>query len=111
MLLHDTGGTIGVRDMGGLEAAIVRPVHVHAYGEDDPVVLSCALAYAILRRHAFLDGNKRSAFACLGMLLAWFGFELDLDDDTAAHLFERLADGSQTEEDLVAAVSHAVISV
>ena len=111
MLVYDTGGTLGVIDMGGLEAATARPAQFHAYGENDPVVLSCVLAYAILKRHAFLDGNKRTAFASLGMLLAWFGLELDLEDDTAANLFEGLADGSRTEDDLITAVREALISV
>ena len=107
-VVQDTGGGLGVIDIGGLEAAVVRPAHFYAYGEEDAVVLSCALAYAVLKRHAFLDGNKRTAFACLGMLLAWFGLELDIDDDAVAHLFERLADASETEDSLVAAVRKAV---
>lgn len=110
-VVQDTGGTPGVIDMGSVEAAVARPAQFQAYGEDDPLVLSCALAYAVLRRHAFVDGNKRTAFACLGMLLTWFGVELDMDEDAAADLFEGLADGSRTEDDLIVAVRDATVPV
>ncbi len=48
-----------------------------AYGAIDSIAeLAAALAWALLRNHPFLDGNKRAAFAGLNLLLDLNGYEL-----------------------------------
>ncbi|HEY2344113.1 MAG TPA: type II toxin-antitoxin system death-on-curing family toxin [Chthoniobacteraceae bacterium] len=57
------GGTLGVRDPGGLEAAVEQPKHTHYYGRGDLFDIAAAYAYHIAQAQAFLDGNKRTAVA------------------------------------------------
>jgi death-on-curing protein len=56
------GGANGLRDTALLESALSRPKNQHAYGETDTFELAASYAEAISRNHAFVDGNKRTAF-------------------------------------------------
>lgn len=55
------GGTLGIRDQGGLEAAIFHPQNVFLYGGGDVFDIAAAYAYHIAEGQCFLDGNKRTA--------------------------------------------------
>ena len=57
------GGTMGVRDRGGLEAAVHHPKNVYYYGQGDTFDIAAAYAFHIAEAQAFLDGNKRTAVA------------------------------------------------
>ena len=56
------GGSHGLRDAALLESALSRPQNQHAYGETDTFQLAASYAGGISRNHAFVDGNKRTAF-------------------------------------------------
>jgi len=56
------GGSHGLRDAALLESALVRPKNLFAYGETDIFQLAACYAEGIARNHAFVDGNKRTAF-------------------------------------------------
>ena len=58
-----------VRDRGELEAATVRCQNVAYYEGADLVRQAVVLAVAISQRQAFLDGNKRAAFAAFDVFL------------------------------------------
>jgi death-on-curing protein len=48
-----------------------------SYGNVESIAeLAAGLAWAILRNHPFLDGNKRAAFAGLALLLDLNGYEM-----------------------------------
>lgn len=54
-----TGGSHGVRDRGGLEAALARPYATFA-GEDlypDPIPKAAARLESVIKNHPFVDGN------------------------------------------------------
>jgi death-on-curing protein len=54
------GGSRGVRDPGLLEAALYRP-QTGCYA--DLIEEAAALWESLSQNHAFIDGNKRTAFA------------------------------------------------
>ena len=60
--LAEHGGLQGLKDENALEAALARPLHKNAYGEDDIFVLAAAYLYGLARTHPFSDGNKRIAY-------------------------------------------------
>jgi death-on-curing protein len=68
------GGLGGLRDSGLLESALARPLNLHAYGEEDAVVLAAAYAFGVVRNHPFTDGNKRTGFLVAGLFLELNGF-------------------------------------
>src|ERR1700683_794373 len=61
------GGTHGVRDQGLLEAALYRP-QTGYYA--DLIEEAAALWESLSQNHAFIDGNKRTAFAAMYTFLA-----------------------------------------
>ena len=78
--LAEHGGASGLRDEGLFESALARPLQVVAYGEPDVADLAAAYAYGLARNHAFIDGNKRTAFVALEAFLNFNGNELQADD-------------------------------
>jgi death on curing protein len=83
------GGSEGVRDLESLHAAVARP-----WGSSFEKAAS--LAESLIRRHPFIDGNKRTAMYAAAYLLETLGYELeaaqsDLEDfavDVAQGAFE-----------------------
>jgi len=63
------GGGDGLRDRGLFESAMARPHNQMLYGDPDAAALAAAYAYGLARNHAFIDGNKRTAFAAASRFL------------------------------------------
>jgi death-on-curing protein len=61
------GGSHGVRDPGLLETALYRP-QTGYYA--DLIEQAAALWESLAQNHAFIDGNKRTAFAAMYTFLA-----------------------------------------
>jgi len=79
------GGAHGVRDLGQLEAALFRPQTGYY---PDLIAQAAALWESLSQNHAFLDGNKRTAFAVVFTFLAINGVRLTADaDETWSFLF------------------------
>ena len=99
-LLAEHGGAAGFRDIGALEASLARPWQLIAYGDDRLTVfdLAAALCVSLCRNHPFIDGNKRIAFAALGVCLGLNGFELDATEREAADVILSLAAGTLSED-------------
>jgi death on curing protein len=70
------GGSHGVRDRGLLEAALYRP-QTGYYA--DLIEEAAALWESLAQNHAFIDGNKRTAFAAMYTFLAINGAPLAAD--------------------------------
>jgi death-on-curing protein len=70
------GGSHGIRDQGLLEAALFRP-QTGYYA--DLIEEAAALWESLAQNHAFLDGNKRAAFAAMYTFLAINGARLTPD--------------------------------
>ena len=100
--LAEHGGADGVRDMGLLESAISRPRHLFAYEQPTPSIPALAAAYAfgIARNHAFIDGNKRTAYVVCRTFLVLNGFDLTATKEQRYQMFLDLAAGSISQEQL-----------
>ena len=72
-LISRYGGAPGVRDPGGLEAALFRP-QTGYYG--DVVAEAAAMMESLAINHPFVDGNKRIAFAAADVFLRVNGWRL-----------------------------------
>jgi death-on-curing protein len=72
------GGSAGVRDQGLLEAALYRP-QTGYYA--DLIEEAGALWESLSQNHAFVDGNKRTAFAATYTFLAINSLYLTADAD------------------------------
>jgi death on curing protein len=98
--LREHGGGAGVRDMGLLQSALARPQNTAAYGAPDVADLAAEYAFGIARNHAFIDGNKRTAYVAGELFLALNGYALTATDADAVLTFLALAAGEMTCEQL-----------
>jgi death-on-curing protein len=77
-LIRRFGGSDGIRDMGLLESALVRP----QTGYYDTLSLqAAALLQSLCQNHCFVDGNKRVAFACTAIFLRMNDYCLEVHPD------------------------------
>jgi death on curing protein len=70
LVIDETGGSLGLRDLGRLEAAIASQTQ-NVFGEELYPSLfdkAAAVIRGIIADHPFVDGNKRTAMLC-GLLL------------------------------------------
>lgn len=76
--IAEHGGGAGIRDHGLLESALAKPQQLYAYGGNnvDVPALAAAYGYGIARNHAFVDGNKRTAYVVMRLFLVLNGWEL-----------------------------------
>src|SRR6202040_3234450 len=74
------GGSHRVRDQGLLEAALYRP-QTGYYA--DLIEEAAAVWESLAQNHAFIDGNKRTAFAATYTFLAINGVRLTVDAQEA----------------------------
>lgn len=92
------GGSAGVRDLGLIEAALLRPQTGYYDGLIDE---AAALWESLAMNHGFIDGNKRVAFACVDIFLQLNGQEIDADaDNIIAFIYEQLESGTFTKDNL-----------
>jgi death-on-curing protein len=77
-----SGGSHGLRDEGLLESALSRPLNVFAYENVTVFDLAATYAEAIAHNHPFIDGNKRAAFAAMGLFLEINGYALKVGKHT-----------------------------
>jgi death-on-curing protein len=87
-LLSRYGGTGGVRDLGLLESALARPRSGYYAALTEQ---AAALLQSLACNHAFVDGNKRMAFALSVVFLRTNGYGLSVSaDDAEAFLIGRV---------------------
>ncbi len=83
--------TTPLRDEGVLESAMMRARMAAYYDEADIIRQSALLAVGISQAQAFLDGNKRIAFAVCDVFLRVNGLAFSGDPLELALQFEALA--------------------
>jgi death-on-curing protein len=102
-IIHETGGSHGVRDLGLLESAVARPqatfdgVELHG----DLFQKTAALFHALLKNHPFVDGNKRTAVTAAGMFIQANGCFLSASNKEI-EVFTLKATNSEVEFDKIA---------
>lgn len=105
LMLHEEsvaehGGGRGVRDVGLLESALMRPQNLAAYNPDAGIAeLAASYAYGLAKNHPFVDGNKRAAFLSVGVFLGINGFTLTASPVDAIQAVLALAGGDMVEEE------------
>ena len=62
-IVEETGGSQGLRDLGLLESAVLRPQATFGGKDLYPTLIlkAAALIHSLLLNHVFVDGNKRTA--------------------------------------------------
>ena len=78
-LVEETGGSHGVRDLNMLLSALGRPQASYDNRDLYPDIhtKAAALMDSLIRKHPFLDGNKRTGIAAAAMFLRMNGYQLN----------------------------------
>ena len=97
--IAEHGGLAGVRDLGLVLSALARSQNLAAYGDPDIADLCCRLRLGIARNHAFLDGNKRTAWVVAETFLLKNGYELIAGDEDGVVTMLAVAEGSMPEQE------------
>jgi death-on-curing protein len=94
------GGVDGIRDEGALESALARPQNLAAYGEPDAADLAAAYVFGIARNHAFVDANKRTAWATARAFLKHNGVTFSFERVESIAVLLAVARGGVDEDEL-----------
>ncbi len=105
-----SGGSVGIRDLAGVQSAIAQPQMTFDEKELYPTIESkaTALCFSLVMNHPFVDGNKRVGHAAMETFLVMNGLELSANVDDAERTILTLAAGELSREELLAWVSSHV---
>ena len=102
-IIHDRqiarhGGASGLRDEGLLQGALQRPINKWQYENGDTFGCAAAYAFGVAKAHAFVDGNKRTAFVTSVTFLRLNSWHFMTEPAEGVAFMEDLASGAVSEE-------------
>ena len=103
LLLQQTGGAEGIRDLGALESAVAQPSMTFAETELYPNLTdeAASLAFSLIKNHPFIDGNKRTGHAAMEVTLLLNGYEIEADIDTQEQVILNVALSELSRDELI----------
>ncbi len=83
IVMEQSGGARGVRNLKVLESALVQPFMTFDGEELYPTLIEkiAAIGFSLIQGHPFLDGNKRIGHAVMEMSLILNGLEIKASVD------------------------------
>ena len=107
------GGLLGIRDEGLLDSAIYQPQASFGGEFLHPTIVEQAAAYLfhINKNHAFIDGNKRTAFDVMVTFLNLNDYELNMTPEAAYQLTIKVADSKVSKEELIDILTDCIIEL
>lgn len=103
VLIKRYGGSQGIFNQGLLESAVFRP-QATAFGQEAYSALfeKCAcIGYSLIQNHPFIDGNKRTGFAAMHLMLLINSRDLDSTAEQEIAMTENVASGKMCEPEIV----------
>lgn len=102
-VIDQSGGALGIRDIGLLESAIAQPRMTFGREELYPSLLEKAatLGFSIIMNHPFVDGNKRTGHAATETFIVLNGMEIDASVDEQESVVLAIASGKLGREAFV----------
>ncbi len=88
-VMQQSGGLIGIRDLGALESAVAQPRMTFDGAELYPT---------LIENHPFLDGNKRTGHAALETLLVLNSCQISASVDEQVEIVLGVASGTVSRE-------------
>lgn len=94
------GGSHGLRDQGALESALAAAQNRYFYEEADLATCAATYAYHLSQAHAFIDGNKRIAWAIAILFLEMNGIILTVPEPEAEEFCLSIAASQITRDEV-----------
>ncbi len=100
-IMRESGGGIGIRDIGALESAVAQPRMTFGGEELYPTITekAAALGFSLIQNHPFVDGNKRTGHAAMELFLVLNGQEISATEDEQYDIILKVAAGETTREE------------
>jgi death-on-curing protein len=94
-IINQSGGAMGILNLGGLESALAQPRMTFDGSDLYPSIAdkAGALGYSLIQNHPFVDGNKRTGHAAMEVFLVLNGFEIHAPMGVQEHVVLQLASG------------------
>lgn len=95
LLVEEFRGAKGIRDLGALDAAINQPFATFDQQElySNPVDKAAAIIESILINHPFMDGNKRTGYVLMRLLLLQSGQDIQAEQEEKYNFVISIATG------------------
>jgi death-on-curing protein len=92
-VMQQSGGLIGIRDLGALESAVAQPRVTFGGEELYPTIVNkaSALGFSLIQNHPFVDGNKRTGHAAMETFLVMNGYAIDARVDEQVQVILQVA--------------------
>ncbi len=103
LIAEETGGAVGVRDMGLLESAI-NGAYATFSGEElykTKEEKAARLGFSLISNHAFVDGNKRIGVYVMLTFLETQGIKLSCTNDDVVDLGLSVASGKMDYNEIL----------
>jgi len=110
-IIEQSGGSMGVRDLGALESALAQPQMTFG-GEDlypSAIEKATALAFSLIQNHPFVDGNKRAGHAAMETFLLLNGHEIDAPSEEQEKVVFQVAAGKLGRGEFTAWLRNQVV--
>ncbi len=102
ILIEEFGGKAGIRDLDGLDAAIKRPFTTFDGQElyPTPVAKAAAILESVVKNHPFLDGNKRTGYTLMRLILLENGQDIEATEAEKYDFIIQIATGALDFEEI-----------
>ena len=94
-VMKQSGGAVGILDLGALESAVAQPRMTFTGEELHPTIVekASALGFSLIQNHPFVDGNKRAGHAAMEAFLMFNGYEISASVDEQVDIVLGVASG------------------
>jgi len=94
-VMKQSGGLVGILDLGALESAVAQPRMTFNGEELYPTTAekASALGFSLIQNHPFVDGNKRTGHAAMETFLMLNGFEISASVDEQVEIILGVSSG------------------
>lgn len=95
------GGSSGILDEGKLESAVFRAQNLSNYDQEATIYdLAASMGWGIVNNHAFVDGNKRTAFVVMAVFLQINSIMLTASEVDVVNIMLAVASNQISQEQL-----------
>ncbi|MDF5712949.1 MAG: Fic family protein [Rhizonema sp. NSF051] len=78
-IISQSGGALGIRDLGALESAVAQPRMTFGCEDLYPALVDKAsvIGFSLVMNHPFIDGNKQIGHAAMEVFIVMNGLEIE----------------------------------
>jgi death-on-curing protein len=112
-VMRQSGGSVGILDLGALESAVAQPRMTFNGEELYPTITekASALGFSLIQNHPFVDGNKRAGHAAMESFLMLNGREISASVDEQVEIILGVASGNIDRTDFTEWLKNRIVEL